>query len=136
MVTFNTTVNSKSGDLAGVHEMVGELERARSLPQRVVFDIKVVLDELLSNIVKYAYDDDVAHEIVVRITATDGAVEIGIEDDGRAFDPFAAPQPDLSLPLAERPVGGLGIHFVRKLMDEIEYKRDGSRNILFLKKSF
>ena len=135
MVTFQTTVDSKSGDLEGVRGMVSALERSRSLTPEVVFDINVVLDELISNIIKYGYSDDGAHEICVKLSATDTAVEIGIEDDGRAFDPFASPEPDLSLPLAERPVGGLGLHFVRKLMDDIEYKRENNHNYMFLKKN-
>jgi serine/threonine-protein kinase RsbW len=135
MVTFQTTVDSKSGDLEGVRSMVSALERARSLPPETVFDINVVLDELISNIIKYGYSDDAAHGILVRLAATDTVVEIGIEDDGKAFDPFALPEPDLSLPLAERPVGGLGLHFVRKLMDDIEYKRENNRNYMFLKKN-
>lgn len=115
--------------------MVSALERAHALTPEMVFDINVVLDELISNIIKYGYSDDAAHEIRVKLSATDTAVEIGIEDDGKAFDPFALPEPDLSLPLAERPVGGLGVHFVRKLMTDVQYKRENNRNYMFLKKN-
>jgi serine/threonine-protein kinase RsbW len=134
MVTLQTTVNSRVGDLKGVRDMVFELECARDLPPKMVFDIYVVLDEVLSNILKYAYSDDAAHEIHVELSATDAALEIGIEDDGDAFDPFAVPAPDLSLPLAERAIGGLGLHFVRNLVDEIKYQRENNHNYLFLKK--
>ena len=120
--------------MEAVRDMVGALERARDLPEDVVFAINVVLDELISNIVKYGYTDDAVHDIHVKLSATDSAVEIGIEDDGRAFDPCAAPEPDLSLPLEQRPVGGLGLHFVRKLMDDIKYKRENNRNYMFLNK--
>jgi len=122
--------------MEGVRDMVGALERARDLPEDVVFALNVVLDELISNIVKYGYTDDAAHDIHVKLSATDSLVEIGIEDDGKAFDPFAAPEPDLSLPLEQRPVGGLGLHFVRKLMDDIKYKRENNRNYMFLNKKF
>jgi len=134
MVTLHTTINSRLGDLDGVHDLVSELERARDLPTAVVFDINVVLDEVLSNILKYGYADGALHKIHIQLSATDTAVEISIEDDGTAFDPLAQPEPDLSLPLAERPIGGLGLHFVRKLMDDVRYKRKNNRNYLFLKK--
>ncbi len=134
MTTLHTTVDSKSGDLKRVRDMVSALERAHALSAEVVFDLNVVLDELISNIIKYAYTDDAPHEIRVSLSAAGGVVEVGIEDDGKAFDPFAAPEPDLTLPLSERPIGGLGVHFVRKLMNEIKYKREDGRNILFLKK--
>ena len=134
MVTFQTTVDSKSGDLEGVRNIVSALERARHLPAEVVFDINVVLDELISNIIKYGYNDGAVHEIHVTLSADAAEVRISIEDDGKAFDPSASPAPDLSLPLEQRPVGGLGLHFVRKLMDTIEYKREKNRNYMFLKR--
>lgn len=134
MVTFQTTINTQPGGLARVHEMVSALERARGLPAGVVFDINVVLDEIISNILKYSYADACTHEIRIQLSATDTAVEIGIEDDGAPFDPLTAPEPDLRLPLAERALGGLGLHFVRQLMDEVKYKRENNRNYLFLNK--
>ena len=136
MVTLHTTINSKVGDLEGARDLVAELERARALPPDMVFDLYVVLDEVISNILKYGYADDAAHEIHVKLSATDAAVEIGIEDDGRAFDPFAVPAPDQSLPLAERPIGGLGLHFVHNLMDDVTYARKNNRNYMVLKKLF
>jgi len=53
-----------------------------------------------------------------------------VEDDGKPFDPLQAPPPDLSLPLERRPIGGLGIHLIRNLMDEVSYARVGGRNVL------
>jgi serine/threonine-protein kinase RsbW len=134
MVTLQTTISSKAGDLTAVRDMVAALERERDLPPALVFDLYVVLDEVISNVLKYAYTDDAAHAIHVKLSATDTAVQIGIEDDGRAYDPLAIAAPDLSLPLAERPIGGLGLHFVRHLVDEVTYKREGDRNYLILNK--
>jgi anti-sigma regulatory factor (Ser/Thr protein kinase) len=134
MVTLQTTISSKTGDLKSVRDMVAALERERDLPPALVFDLYVVLDEVIRNVLKYAYTDDAAHEIHVKLSATETAVQIAIEDDGRAYDPFAIAAPDLSLPLAERPLGGLGLHFVRHLVDEVKYKREGDHNYLFLNK--
>ena len=136
MTTLQTTIRGRIGDLDAVHELVSALQRAHDLPPELVFDINVVLDELLSNIIKYGYADDAEHEVHVRLSATPAAVEIGIEDDGKAFDPLAAPAPDLTLPLSERPIGGLGLHFVRQLMDEVRYRRENDHNHMFLKKNF
>lgn len=134
MVTLQTTISSKAGDLTAVRDMVAVLERERDLPPALVFDLYVVLDEVISNVLKYAYADDAAHEIRITLSATDKAVQIAIEDDGRAYDPLAIATPDLSLPLAERPLGGLGLHFVRHLIDEVTYKRESDRNYLILNK--
>jgi anti-sigma regulatory factor (Ser/Thr protein kinase) len=134
MFTLQTTISSKAGALQDVRDMVAVLERERELSPALVFDIYVVLDEVLSNILKYGYDDNAAHEIHVKLSASDAALEIAIEDDGRVFDPFASPAPDPALRLAERPIGGLGLHFVRNLMDDVQYKRENNHNYLFLRK--
>ena len=62
------------------------------------------------------------------------ALEAEVEDDGRPFDPLGVPAPDLQAPLPERRVGGLGIHFVRRLMSEVRYARVDGRNRLVLRK--
>lgn len=134
MFTLRTTLSSKTGDLQAVRDMVSVLARERNLPQALVFDLYVVLDEVLSNLLKYGYDDAAAHEIQVSLSASDTAVGIAIEDDGREFDPFASPAPDPSLRLNQRPIGGLGLHFVHNLMDEVKYRREGNRNYMFLNK--
>ncbi len=135
MATLQTTIRNRIGDLEGVRNLVSEFVRAGNLSEKIEFDINVVLDELLSNIIKYGYADDATHEIHITLAASDTATEITIEDDGKAFDPLTAPEPDLTLPLAARPIGGLGIHFVRKLMDEVVYRRRDDRNYMFLKKN-
>jgi serine/threonine-protein kinase RsbW len=60
-------------------------------------------------------------------------MKVEVEDDGRPFNPLEAPPPDIGKPLAEREVGGLGIHLVRKMMDELEYRRENDKNLLILK---
>ncbi len=135
MVTLQKTIGNKPADLESVQDLVSRFARDGNLSEKIEFDINVVLDELLSNIIRYGYEDDAPHEIRITLSASDTTLEVGIEDDGRAFDPLAAPEPDLTLPLAERPIGGLGIHFVRKLMDEVVYQRKNDRNHMFLKKN-
>lgn len=136
MADFRATLKSDRSNPAALEEAVSALQDAHRLPEEVVFDIRVVLDELISNIIKYGYSDNLVHDIHVTLSADEAAVRISIKDDGGAFDPFAVPDPDLTLPLEQRPVGGLGLHFVRKLMDTVEYKRDKNYNYLFLKKNF
>ncbi|MEQ1774431.1 MAG: ATP-binding protein [Burkholderiales bacterium] len=135
MVTLQTTIRNNIGDLESVRDLVSKLECACALPEKTVFDINVVLDELLSNIIHYGYADDLPHEIGVTLSVRNAVVEISIKDDGKAFDPLTAPEPDLTLSLAERPIGGLGLHFVRQLMDDVEYKREDNFNYLLLKKN-
>ena len=101
-----------------------------ALPQALLNDVNVALDEALSNIIAYAYQPDGIGEIVIRLDCADDAVVVEVEDGGVAFDPLQVPAPDLTAPLPERKVGGLGIHLMRNLMDGLAYDRSGGRNRL------
>ena len=70
------------------------------------------------------------------LSVGDGVVMAEISDDGRAFDPLQVPPPDLDADLELRPIGGLGVHFMKTLMDEVAYRREGGRNILTMRKRF
>lgn len=118
--------------MAGIPDWVERFGAAQGLPPAVVNDLNVVLDEVVSNAITHGYDDGVRGEIVVRLRCSPDSVMIEVEDDGRPFDPLQAPPPDLAVPLAERRVGGLGLHFVRNLMGDMSYKRLGGRNVLKL----
>ena len=122
-----------------------EIERVAQLAERFgdeqhlsaddVMTINLVLDEVVANIIAHAYDDAGEHQIRVTL-ALDGAdLTIRVDDDGRPFDPLDAPPPDLDLPLEDRPVGGLGIHIVRSVMDAVEHRRDNNRNVLIMRKT-
>ena len=95
----------------------------------------LALDEAVTNTILHGYDDDADHEITVRMALDAGVLTLEVEDDARPFDPLQAPAPNLDLPIEERPIGGLGIYFVRTLMDDVEYQRRGDRNVLTMRKT-
>jgi anti-sigma regulatory factor (Ser/Thr protein kinase) len=128
------TITNTRVDLARVPQWVCDFAASHAIPATIASDLNVALDEVLSNIVKYAYADDEVHRIDIQLTISAAAIEAQIEDDGVPFDPLAASAPDLSAPLAERRVGGLGIHFVRTLMSEVTYTRTAGCNRLVLVK--
>ncbi len=95
----------------------------------------IVIDEIVTNIISYAYNDHDQHKITVTLTLQNEEISGAIEDDGQPFDPLNFPMPDIEQPIEDRSVGGLGIHIVRRVMDRIEYQRQGNRNkISFVKK--
>jgi anti-sigma regulatory factor (Ser/Thr protein kinase) len=96
-------------------------------------NVKVALDEILTNIISYAYDDTREHIIVIRLSLDQEKLTVEVEDDGRPFNPLNVPEPDTKELLEERPIGGLGIYLVRKLVDELEYRRQNDRNILIMR---
>jgi serine/threonine-protein kinase RsbW len=102
--------------------------RQHGVTAETVFAITVSLEELLANTIAYGYADDGAHEIMVQIWRVDARVWVEIADDARPFDPTQVLAPDLDAPLEMRSVGGLGIHLVRELMDDLAYWHADGRN--------
>ena len=134
MTTVRTTITNTRADLARVPQWIADFAAVQGISGPIVSELTVALDEVLSNIVKYGYADDEVHRIEIQLTVSATAIEAQIEDDGVPFDPLAVPAPDLDAPLAERKVGGLGIHFVRTLMSEVTYSRTAGCNRLVLVK--
>ena len=108
---------------------------AMGLNQKVMFEINLALDELFTNIVSYGFSDDAEHSVKIDISCLDDTLNIRIEDDGKPFNPTKAEAPDVKCILEDRDIGGLGIFLIKKVMDEITYKREKGKNILILKKS-
>lgn len=93
-----------------------------------IFSVDLVLEELVTNIIRHAYDDDGAHEIAVRIVLEPVRIVMTVEDDGREFDLREAPPANLDADLERRQSGGMGIHLVREIAERIDYRRVGGRN--------
>jgi serine/threonine-protein kinase RsbW len=132
---INVRVRNDVADLANVAEIVDRVGVEAGIPTRTVVQLQVVLDEILSNIIKYAWPTGGSHEFSLGIDVREGGVEITIIDDGRPFNPLAhvAPKP---APPGRRPVpGGVGIHLVGKLVDGLEYARvDGCNRVTLTKR--
>jgi serine/threonine-protein kinase RsbW len=117
--------------LAGLVAAFGE---EHALPSTVIFNLNTSLDEVITNVISYAYDDDIAHEVRVNVILDVDRVTAEVEDDGRAFNPLDLAPPDIQAGLDRRGVGGLGVHIVRSLMDTVEYRRERDRNIFTMSK--
>ena len=97
--------------------------------------IDVALDEILSNIARYAYPEkEGSMTVEIDLDEETGMLSLTFRDEGVPFDPLAKEEPDVTLGVRERAVGGLGIFLVKKMMDEVIYRREGKQNILCLHK--
>ncbi|MCY4416840.1 MAG: ATP-binding protein [Chloroflexi bacterium] len=115
--------------IAAIVEDLGEQD---DWPPDLIFKVNLVLDELSVNIVNYGGE---ASEIEVSLDADADEVRVEISDDGRPFDPLTdAMEPDLDASLEDRAIGGLGIHLVREMMDELHYSREDGKNRLAMVK--
>jgi anti-sigma regulatory factor (Ser/Thr protein kinase) len=129
-----------ANDTAEIARVANEIERflgAAGVPEKIIFQINLSIDELVTNTILYGYDDQAEHIIRVTLRSTSDEIEVTIDDDGHAFNPFsptAAPV-DVNLPIEDRQIGGLGLHFVKSMMNEVSYARVGGRNLVTLRRS-
>lgn len=100
----------------------------------ITMSINLALEEAVVNVMNYAYPKGTYGEIVITATYRDNSLTFTINDAGTPFDPTKVADADISLSAEERPIGGLGIHLVRQIMDEVSYSYENKHNILTLKK--
>ena len=136
-MTASTTLVLRTNieELQRLETAVDEISEAEGWQPDVEFKIRLVLDELCTNVIKYAHHDSLEHDLSVTIESDDDEVRVRIVDDGSPFDPLEdAPEPDTDSSLVDRRIGGLGIYFVKTLVDEARYWRDDSKNHVALSK--
>jgi anti-sigma regulatory factor (Ser/Thr protein kinase) len=124
----HVVIRNDVADLAALRTAMERIATEHGIPEESLFQLQIVLDEMVSNVIKYAWADAGAHEIEIRITVLDEGIEIEIIDDGRMFDPLDAPQPEKPLPGQRPRPGGLGVQITKQLVDSIGYARIGNRN--------
>ena len=120
-------------DVASLVSATKELEtllREAEVSSEVIYDCSLALEEIFTNILRYAHADAETHEVRFAAHLSGDHVMLRFEDDGRAFDPLAAEPPKLDVPPEQRPIGGLGIHLVKKIADALEYERKDGLNRL------
>jgi serine/threonine-protein kinase RsbW len=131
---YSFELKSNLSELDNLCQHLEDFGRQIGLPQKLVFEINLALDELFTNIISYGFQDDAEHTIKVTLTPCREEICLCIEDDGVPFNPAEFETPDVACSVEKCRIGGLGIHIMRKLMDEVCYQRCKDRNVLTLKK--
>ena len=131
------TVEAATDNLQQVIDFSTERLEAHDCSMKTVMQMELVIEELFVNVASYAYDS-VAGDVTVCIDFTENpsAVEMTFIDGGKPYNPLERPDPDTTLDLEEREIGGLGIFLVKKNVDEISYEYADRKNILRVKKFF
>ncbi|MCK9244144.1 MAG: ATP-binding protein [Candidatus Neomarinimicrobiota bacterium] len=122
-------------ELQAVNNELEQFGESQDLAPDLMFNLNLVLEEVLTNIIFYGYDDSATHVIELNINLKSEIIEIEIIDDGKPFNPLERPDPNVNKSLDERQIGGLGIFLVKKIMDKAEYFRRENKNILILQKN-
>ena len=103
---------------------------ANNISEKKCFDILIIVDELATNIISYAFNDGQEHTFTIMIEKENEAVHLQLSDGGIPFDPLKSSVPDTDAPLENRKIGGLGIFFVKQLSARIDYARIENKNQL------
>lgn len=121
-------ISAAQNELQSIVAAVEDFCAANNIPAAISNLMHLALDEVLSNIVKYAYDASEHGIIDVELTYSNNRFTATVEDAGRPFNPLRFQKQNISGPLKNRTPGGLGILFVKSLVDSIVYDRSGDRN--------
>ncbi len=130
--TWKTTVKNRLGDIPLVIGSIEKFCQELPVPLSPGRKLKIVMDEILSNIISYGYNDDDEHEIKIEVQPISTGIVLIIADDGSPFNPLDCELPDTERPIDEREIGGLGVHLVGKMVDESRYERLDDLNVLKL----
>jgi serine/threonine-protein kinase RsbW len=123
-------------EIERMNRLVRQFGELHEIPSRTLYAVNLALDEVVTNVVLYGFENSAGQEVTVRVETTGPELCSQVVDAGRAFNPLDQPLPDLTAGLLDRAIGGLGIHLVRSLMDRIEYKREAEKNVLTMRKRF
>ena len=121
-------------EITRLYEFIEEMGNDFSLSPDIVFNLNLVLEEAVVNVINYAYPKEEHQYIYLSATMKDGSIVLVLTDTGKEFDPTAAPDADITLSADERQIGGLGIFLIRQIMNEVKYERIEGKNVLTLEK--
>jgi anti-sigma regulatory factor (Ser/Thr protein kinase) len=130
MNAFSFTLENRPEDMERVMDDVDALLETKPVSPKRKYAVRLALDELLTNVIKYAHADGQVHPIHLHLD-TGQPFALTIEDDGRPFNPLEdAPPPVLDGPVEDRPIGGLGLHLLQSMGMKLAYRRENDRNRL------
>ena len=121
-------------EISRLYEFIEGLGEDFSLSPDIVFNLNLVLEEAVVNVINYAYPKEEHESIYLSARMHEGSIILVLTDTGKEFDPTAAPEADVTLSADERQIGGLGIFLIRQIMNEVKYERIEGKNVLTLEK--
>lgn len=134
---FEMKILNKKDELRNLLTQINDFLAHNCKNPALVNKIVMCMDELVTNVISYAYLDKAEHEIQIsaQVDTVKHEINITIKDDGEEFDPTNPSKPNIHHPLHQRQVGGLGLHIVSSILDKMVYHRENNMNILTVTKS-
>lgn len=121
-------------EISKLAQFIEEIGDAFSLSPDVVFNLNLVLEEAVVNVINYAYPKEEHQSIYLSAKLLEDSIVFVLTDTGLEFDPTKAPDADITLSADDRPIGGLGIFLIRQIMNQVKYERIDGKNVLTLEK--
>ncbi len=131
---FLLDITSDMSNLARVADFVAEAAQKVKLTQRQSDDVQMAVDEAVTNVMEHAYAGESDGRISIKMRVDDQELFVEIRDQGKEFNAKKVKKPNIKGPLSERSIGGLGIFFMKKLMDKVEFTRDQTGNVTRMSK--
>lgn len=133
MISF--VFNNQISEITRLHDLVETYCQERGIPMDIQSSLDLALEEIIANTIMYGYEDDANHEITLTFVKEKSHIKVEIIDDARPFNPLEQAPVDQEGDLEDTEIGGLGIHFVKTLMDQVDYRRENDHNILTIQKN-
>ena len=127
-------IKNDISEISKLATFVEELNEELNLTPELNFNLNLVLEEAVSNVILYAYGKEVQKEITLLANMSNNNLIFVLTDSGKEFDPTKVPDADVTLSAEEREIGGLGIFLIRQIMDMVEYQRIDGKNVLTMQK--
>jgi serine/threonine-protein kinase RsbW len=121
-------------EISKLNQFIEEVGDEFSLAPDLVFNLTLVMEEAVVNVINYAYPKEEHQSIFLSAKLQDGSIVFVLTDTGKEFDPTMAPEADITLSAEDRPIGGLGIFLIRQIMNQVKYERIEGKNVLTLEK--
>ena len=128
--SLSQTIGNTLTSLPPLTTAVNRFLDQHTVPREAIFRVNLAIEEIVTNIIKYGYNDTDPHTITVHLALFPDTIRLQLKDDGHPFDPLQTPEPDIHVPLDQRKIGGLGLHLVRATVSRIAYRRENGANIL------
>jgi len=128
MGLLRMSLTNDLGEMKRINVALTEFLGEEGVPPDRVRRTRLVVEELIVNIIQHAFEAETEHTIVLTLRTEPGRVVVTTDDDGKPFDPREAPPPPLGRPIEEQSVGGYGVYLVKSMTKSLEYKRAGGKN--------
>jgi anti-sigma regulatory factor (Ser/Thr protein kinase) len=128
------TLANDIAEISRLATFIEEVGEAFELTPDVIFNLNLVIEEAVVNVINYAYPKEEHQSIYLSANLHNGSIVFVLTDTGKEFDPTQAPEADITLSAEERPIGGLGIFLIRQIMNEVKYQRIDGKYVLTLEK--